>query len=547
MVSENQPQESALIRWYADRIGKPTSIDEAYGYWVFALGLLLGIVGVLLMLISAPASAGREVSILAGGAGLVFLIVGPIIRLPLQKKAVYLAYAGLAVCLISLAWFTVVFPDQWSVNTGSPAVMVLYAIGLIIIGIAGFLIPLITDRADIEELEAALRDTAADESDLARRIDELLGSLADAEADEDDLSRRIEALESELGDAAADEADLAQHVRQLQSMLADTEADEADLAERIDRLHESHGRFEEYEDSAGEYRWRLRHRNGNLIATAGEGYTQRHNAQKGLNSVRRNALGATVMRIESEADLPPADEAFEPVSEVESQATVELYEDAAGEYRWRLRHDNGNLIGDGSEGYSSKSNAKRAVERVRELVAPADYLRFDPTGFEVYTDNAEQWRWRLVHKNGNILADSGEGYTRRNDANRAVDRLRERVEELEFEVFEDSAGEYRWRLRASNDEIIADSGEGYNSKGAAEDGIERVQKYAPDAKRLAIGRAAFEVFEDAGGEYRWRLRHQNGNVLADSGEGYTERRRAYEGIESIKRNTPTASLDESAS
>ncbi|QLG50895.1 amphi-Trp domain-containing protein [Natrinema halophilum] len=40
--------------------------------------------------------------------------------------------------------------------------------------------------------------------------------------------------------------------------------------------------------------------------------------------------------------------------------------------------------------------------------------------FEVYEDNADEWRWRLVHWNGNILADSGEGYVSRSNAERAV-------------------------------------------------------------------------------------------------------------------------------
>ncbi|QSW97790.1 amphi-Trp domain-containing protein [Haloterrigena alkaliphila] len=40
--------------------------------------------------------------------------------------------------------------------------------------------------------------------------------------------------------------------------------------------------------------------------------------------------------------------------------------------------------------------------------------------FEVYEDRAEEWRWRLVHWNGNIVADSGEGYTSRSNARRAA-------------------------------------------------------------------------------------------------------------------------------
>lgn len=47
---------------------------------------------------------------------------------------------------------------------------------------------------------------------------------------------------------------------------------------------------------------------------------------------------------------------------------VELYEDKHGEWRWRLVADNGAIIADGSEGYASKSNAKRAALRSQELL-----------------------------------------------------------------------------------------------------------------------------------------------------------------------------------
>ena len=31
---------------------------------------------------------------------------------------------------------------------------------------------------------------------------------------------------------------------------------------------------------------------------------------------------------------------------------------------------------------------------------------------QIYKDKSKQYRWRAVHKNGRILADSGEAYTR---------------------------------------------------------------------------------------------------------------------------------------
>lgn len=57
----------------------------------------------------------------------------------------------------------------------------------------------------------------------------------------------------------------------------------------------SHGRFHVYRDRAGEWRWRLVHRNGNIIATSGEGYASRQNARKGLRSVRVNAPAAEIV------------------------------------------------------------------------------------------------------------------------------------------------------------------------------------------------------------------------------------------------------------
>ncbi len=54
-----------------------------------------------------------------------------------------------------------------------------------------------------------------------------------------------------------------------------------------------------------------------------------------------------------------------------SKAEFELYTDNSGEWRWRLRHENGNIIADSGEGYSSKSNAKSGIESVKQNAAEA--------------------------------------------------------------------------------------------------------------------------------------------------------------------------------
>ncbi len=50
-----------------------------------------------------------------------------------------------------------------------------------------------------------------------------------------------------------------------------------------------------------------------------------------------------------------------------------------------------------------------------------------------------------------------------------------------FEVYEDRSGKYRFRLKASNGQIVA-SGEAYETKAAALKGCESVQKAADGAK-----------------------------------------------------------------
>ena len=50
--------------------------------------------------------------------------------------------------------------------------------------------------------------------------------------------------------------------------------------------------------------------------------------------------------------------------------------------------------------------------------------------FEVYRDKAGEYRWRLLSSNGQLTADSGEGYTRREDAHRAIASLLKSINDV---------------------------------------------------------------------------------------------------------------------
>jgi hypothetical protein len=53
----------------------------------------------------------------------------------------------------------------------------------------------------------------------------------------------------------------------------------------------------------------------------------------------------------------------------------------------------------------------------------------------------------------------------------------------------------------------------------------------------------FEVYKDKAGEYRFRLKAGNGQVIAIS-EGYKSKTSCMNGIESVKKNAPTAAIVE---
>jgi amphi-Trp domain-containing protein len=127
----------------------------------------------------------------------------------------------------------------------------------------------------------------------------------------------------------------------------------------------SKARFELFEDSAEEWRWRLVHRNGNIIADSSEGYASKQKATQGLDSVVTNAPGAAV--VDTSKDEEPDDEGG-------SSATFELFADKQAKWRWRLVHDNGNIIADGGQGYSSKQKAKQGLRSVQKnaLGAPVE-------------------------------------------------------------------------------------------------------------------------------------------------------------------------------
>jgi uncharacterized protein YegP (UPF0339 family) len=54
-------------------------------------------------------------------------------------------------------------------------------------------------------------------------------------------------------------------------------------------------KFEIFRDVRGEYRWRLRSRNGEIFAVGGEGFEHRSAVENGIAAVKREAAAAAVV------------------------------------------------------------------------------------------------------------------------------------------------------------------------------------------------------------------------------------------------------------
>ena len=106
-----------------------------------------------------------------------------------------------------------------------------------------------------------------------------------------------------------------------------------------------------------------------------------------------------------------------------------------------------------------------------------------------------------------------------------------------------------FNLKAGNGEVIATS-EVYTTEAACMKGVESVRKNAADAKLedqtvaevAAVTNPKFELYTDKTGEFRFRLKARNGEVIAAS-EGYKAKASCLNGIDSVRRNAPDAAVE----
>lgn len=104
-----------------------------------------------------------------------------------------------------------------------------------------------------------------------------------------------------------------------------------------------------------------------------------------------------------------------------------------------------------------------------------------------------------------------------------------------FEIYTDKKGEFRYRLKAGNGEIIL-SGQGYKSSASCANGVASVQKNSGDEAR-------YERKMSSSGKHYFVLKAANHQVIGQSGM-YSSDDAMETGIASVKNNGSTTNIDD---
>ena len=110
---------------------------------------------------------------------------------------------------------------------------------------------------------------------------------------------------------------------------------------------------------------------------------------------------------------------------------------------------------------------------------------------------------------------------------------------------------YTFGLKAANGEVIATGGEVYSSLDSVRNGVKSVENNAPEAAvedHTVEGyqtekNPKFEIYSDKAGEFRFRLKAKNGQIIA-TGEGYSKLDGCLKGVESVRKNAKDGKIVE---
>ena len=181
--------ESVLVSWYSEHVGEPDRrVDVYLGFGLFFAGVALGLGGLALFLVERGLFDGRvwwirEVAFAAGAIGLPGLLLGTVVLLPVDRRALYAAAVGGVVCLGGVGVFVYAYPWRWNVTSGadySAVGVAVYSLGFVAVvaAAAAALVSYHVERAkgpvatEVADADGADDEPEVTDEQVRRDIDE---------------------------------------------------------------------------------------------------------------------------------------------------------------------------------------------------------------------------------------------------------------------------------------------------------------------------------------------------------------------------------------
>ncbi|WP_455449194.1 DUF1508 domain-containing protein [Natrinema thermotolerans] len=279
--------------------------------------------------------------------------------------------------------------------------------------------------------------------------------------------------------------------------------------------------FQVYEADSGEWRWRLIDEDGNVLADSGAEHTSRGEAAEAMMTLKEQAPEAELLEIET--------------------AAFELFVNEDDEWGWRLIDEAGKLVAEDPATHPTRGAARQAMNRLLEHL-DSDVRTMDRAIFQPYA--TEDWHWRFVLPSGETVAVDGEAHPTRDELvdsledvrTAAVSARRHTIGDVSIQLY--GTDEWRFRLLDRDREEIADATVSYADREVAMDGVEDLKRHAGDAPIFAIEDAAIRV-DDADG-WSWELVDAERTVIAEAVDSEPDRETLLEAIEEVRQLAPMA-------
>ena len=206
-------------------------------------------------------------------------------------------------------------------------------------------------------------------------------------------------------------------------------------------------KYEMYYDKSGDYRFRLKAKNGSIIVKS-QGYSSKSNCVTGIESVRKNAMSNIIL----DEDALAAEKAAREAEKAAAKKAAEVQEEPVapteeapqgllgkfiirqakdGSYMFNLKASNGEIIAT-SDMYSSLEKCKKGIASIQNNAPIANIedstvegeveVKINPK-FEMYRDKGGEVRFRLKAKNGSIIAKS-QGYSSKTNCKNGIESVK---------------------------------------------------------------------------------------------------------------------------